>query len=695
MDTTPPARMCHHRVYIGRVTRGLAVLVCLALAPLARAETTVDRTIVPAGPEGAFRSLAFGPGEGYVVRDDLAKPRSGRARRRVSLVYFGQISDFQLADEESPARVEFLDPDPSGTASAAWRPGEALVPHQTDASIRVMNRYLASPVRQGDGTRARMLNALMTGDLADSAQLNETRWVLRLLEGGTLDPNSGTADLAGTTCPPGTPLDDPKGYTGVQDYDDYYRSDAFYDPDEPAGAWAGWPAYPGLMDRAQAPFGVEGLRVPSYVAFGNHDGLVQGNEDANASFEEVATGCVKPLTTKATDPFSSLDPVFLESVAADPSKTMLVPPDAARQYVDKAQYKGVFLGGRQKDGHGFAYVDPAVREASAGAAGYYAWSPAPGLRFVALDTISEGGVTGPSAEGNIDDPQFRWLEKELAAATGRGELIVVFGHHGTSSLTSDVPDEAASKCASNDEHGHDRNAGCDRDPRDSMPLHLGPEVASLFLKYPHVVTYVAGHAHNNRVGFYAREGGRGGFWEIKSPALSDWPPQDRAIEVMDNCDGTFSIFGTMLDHGAPLATPAPGTAAAGFDRTTLAGIGRALTYNDPQRVPNAVGERTDRNVELLLPDPRAKRPAAARLSLRVKPRRVRAGRRVLVRFRVRSAGKPVRGAVVRVGRRRASTNGRGVARMRVRLVRGARVRAVASKRLGCTKRRALVRIRAR
>ena len=49
------------------------------------------------------------------------------------------------------------------------------------------------------------------------------------------------------------------------------------------------------MDRAQQPFAAAGLAVPSYVAFGNHDALVQGNQAANAAFEQVATGCMKPM----------------------------------------------------------------------------------------------------------------------------------------------------------------------------------------------------------------------------------------------------------------------------------------------------------------------------------------------------------------------------------------------------------------
>jgi len=76
--------------------------------------------------------------------------------------------------------------------------------------------------------------------------------------------------------------------------------------------------------------------------------------------------------------------------------------------------------------------------------------------------------------------------------------------------------------------------------------------------------------------------------------------------VMDNRDGTLSIFGTLIDHGATLATPPPGTPAAGFSPETLAALGRELSYNDPQVgvEAGAEGRPEDRNVELLLPDPR-------------------------------------------------------------------------------------------
>ena len=74
---------------------------------------------------------------------------------------------------------------------------------------------------------------------------------------------------------------------------------------------------------------------------------------------------------------------------------------------------------------------------------------------------------------------------------------------------------------------------------------------------------------------------------------------------MDNCDGTLSIFGTLIDHGGSIATPPSGTPAALMSPSTLASIGRELSYNDPQAgAGTGVGTPADRNVELLLPDPR-------------------------------------------------------------------------------------------
>ena len=530
--------------------------------------TTLDQRIVPDGETG-FDQLEVGPGEPYVVREDgFGSAQPGRAERRVELAYFGQLSDFQLADEESPARVEFVDP-VGAPVEAAYRPWEALQPFIDDAMIRQLNSFAPAgdaPVAAGDGSRPAMDFAIDTGDSADSQQLNETEWVRTLLEGGTLDPNSGI-DPTGYTHPlcPGIGVPalaaEAAKYTGIQDYNDYAESATpyFYDPNDPRGASAGWPEYPNLMDRAQQSFPAAGLAVPSYVVFGNHDGLVQGNQAANASFEEIATGCMKPMESAFTGLAGKLPGVtpedLLNLLTSEPGAISLVPPDPDRRYVSKSQYEQVFLDGTQADGHGFGDVDPAQKAASGGAAGYYSFVPKPGLRMIALDTVCEGGVTGPCADGNVDDPQFNWLEGELEAATAADQLVIVFSHHAPSSLTANVPDEAAPACTEDDSHGHDVNPGCDVDPRTSTPIHLEKDLVALLHRFPNAIAWVAGHSHVNDVTPYPGPDGHG-FWSVKVAAEADWPQQSRLLQLFDNRDGTLSLFGTIVDHASEATAPA-------------------------------------------------------------------------------------------------------------------------------------------
>jgi 3',5'-cyclic AMP phosphodiesterase CpdA len=615
----------------GALLAALAAFTATATAGAAVSDTegqsTLQQRVVAAAP-GAYRFLQLGAGEPYVLRQELGTAGSGRAAARTSLVYFGQLSDFQLADEESPARVEAVDPLATPLSlpfGSAWRPWEALNPQIDDAMIRQVNRFTAtSPVADGSGERRAMDFTIVTGDSADSQQLNETLWVRTLLQGGTLNPNSGVpkAGYSHPLCPnlfvPG-PAEAPR-YTGVQDYDDYLEGafPEFYDPDSPAGTHAAWPKYPGLMNRAQQPFGAAGLDVPSYVAFGNHDALVQGNAAANVAYEQVATGCLKPIGPVSNPEnaagllASLLNPAtLLTSLLTSPQNLILVPGDPKRQFVSKKQYKDIFKGGAQADGHGFDFVDPADEAASKGAAGYYSWSPAPGMRFVSLDTVAEAGTivtpTGNfTSDGNIDDPQFKWLEGQLEAAIAADQLVVLFGHHAPESLTADAADELAPPCLLADSHGHDLNPGCDLDPRNSQPIHLQADAVSLLHRFPNAIAWVAGHSHDNVVNPFPNPSGPGGFWSIRVAAEADWPQQSRLLEVFDNQDGTLSIFGTILDHAGQSVAPPPGTPAAGMDLNDLASAGRTMSFNDFQSgAPIGEGQADDRNVELLLDDPRS------------------------------------------------------------------------------------------
>ena len=79
----------------------------------------------------------------------------------------------------------------------------------------------------------------------------------------------------------------------------------------------------------------------------------------------------------------------------------------------------------------------------------------------------------------------------------------------------------------------------------------------------------------------------------------DWPQQARVIELVDNHDGTLSLFGTMIEHAASARVDHDAADVAG-----LAGVARELGMNDAGAGPERkVGSPADRNVELVLPAP--------------------------------------------------------------------------------------------
>ena len=188
-----------------------------------------------------------------------------------------------------------------------------------------------------------------------------------------------------------------------------------------------------------------------------------------------------------------------------------------------------------------------------------------------------------------------------------------------------MPDEAASPCdGTNHSHGdspeHNHNPGCDHRPaHSSSPVHLGqdrcpgrparePRRAARPLpardrlrRRPHAPEprrSLPAHRRRRLVGHRER------------PRTADWPVQNRLLEVMDNRDGTLSIFGTLLDLAAAAAAPPPGPAGALQRPSSWPRSAATFTYNDPQAGPGGGGQgnETDGNVELLVRDPRVRYP---------------------------------------------------------------------------------------
>ena len=309
-------------------------------------------------------------------RGGSAKAKAKRTAKRRSLVNFVQLTDPQIADEMSPARVDFADP-AGGELKSSWRPQEALGLQVFDSVVRNVNANRRSRVKQGNGKRAKPGFAITTGDLADNQQLNETRWFKTVLDGGrsTRSPASRSRPSAATS-PPETLARinadvAARNYTGVADYDDYRDAPAdrfagFYDPDEAAptaGPYAAFPRYPGLLEAAQRPF-----RPPAWTCPGTSRAATTTASSratrppATDLFRAIAVGCLKVFPNAAFDPkrfegpradelFAAFgDPGFIQQLIAG-GKT--VAPDPDRRVISKREYRSIV--GNTKT-HGFGYT---------------------------------------------------------------------------------------------------------------------------------------------------------------------------------------------------------------------------------------------------------------------------------------------------------------------------------------------------
>jgi metallophosphoesterase (TIGR03767 family) len=528
------------------------------------------------------------------VRTELAPALPGRDTRRKTLITFGQLTDTQLVDEESTARVEFMDRIGDIFETAAYRPDEGLMPHVLSEQARALRREGLELV-------------MTTGDNVDNSQLNETRTFIDVLDGGLVSPDSGTRG----TCK--TPRSG-RRYAGVRAAGRYYEPDRGgdgpgYAPTQTQNRRRARRSnalrdYPGLFERMNLRFRSPGLAVPWYSVFGNHDALVQGNLPSNAFFSQVASGCkkvadlsnrawglIRPLTADGAlqgDERDQLIRILYGDVLqtlADPKTPKrlwrIVPRDPGRVLISKARYmQEHFRTKGRPAGHGYTADTIARGE------GNYAFNPKPGLRFVVLDSVAD---TGPA--GNLDDAQFRWLESELTAADARRDLVVVFAHHSLRTMNQAPPSGSP---------GVHFGLGSCASP--------GPEpLVCLLQRHPGVIAYVVGHEHRERLEAH------GTFWEIVSASHIDWPQRSRVLTIADNGDGTLSIVTRVVDHAA---APRPGPPARKVGRvlpasevTRLASIARELAFNDPQADTGEDGRddrrgtALDRNAELLVRKP--------------------------------------------------------------------------------------------
>ncbi len=534
------------------------------------------------GQLGSYYLLTMGPSEPHLLRTELSSAGARHAKpmeAKRSLVHFAHFTDIHIVDAQSPARVEFLDRfNDVGQGcegmpfNSAYRPQEQLTLHILEAMIRRMRAIEVSPL-----TGEPIQSVVCTGDNIDNEQFNELRWFIDTMDGGTVSVNSGADGV----------------YEGVQSAEwadvEYWHPDG--DVDDKYKQLYGFPNYDGLLEAALKPFEAQGVGVPWYQTFGNHDGLLQGNAPRNPVFEAIAVGGTKARTlppgVNPCDAFATMQnnpTAFLAAPAAQ------VTSDPDRKIVTRAEYiEEMFNTTASPSNHGHGFTQENRDNGTA----YWSSDDHPGFRFIGLDTVNPGGYN----DGSIGAAQLTWMEDRLREvskvyldSTGEevtqddvdDKLVIIFSHHGLRSLDSPASNPDPLEPGAND-----------------LPRKTSEEIEALVHRYPNVIAWVNGHSHLNVVVPRPRPGNDGGFWDIGTAAHIDWSCQSRLVEVIDNRDGTLSIFCTMFDHAAPV-TPGAGD----HDVLRIASISRELAANDPQAgFGTGEGEHEDRNVELVIKAP--------------------------------------------------------------------------------------------
>jgi 3',5'-cyclic AMP phosphodiesterase CpdA len=332
------------------------------------------------------------PGERLLPRTDLAP--ASKARRTIASL--GLLTDVHVRDEESPARVTFLDR-LGAPFESTFRPQEALTGQVLAATVRALNREPLDAVVEA-------------GDLVDNAQRNELREALAVLRGGEVDPGSGT-----------------RGYSGVQSASN--PDPFYYRPDVDA------PRHPGLLAAAQRPFRSPGLRAPWYPLLGNHDILVQGEVAPTPRLRALALGSrrvVAPPSGLRVTGRSSVTRGEVDRLLANgvPGRTAYAAPDPGRALMTPAEAIARLRAASGHGGTGRGRLD-------------YSFDVGPRLRVVVLDTIRRAEGSG----GIVTAAQVRWLRAQLAAAGGR--WVVVVSHQP---LTKTVGGAAALALLDRDPH---------------------------------------------------------------------------------------------------------------------------------------------------------------------------------------------------------------------------------------------------
>ena len=435
----------------------------------------------------------YTPGLSYERRLNLTSP--GYANRTVTqnarLLNFFAITDVHITDEESPASAIFFGI--FSNVSSGYSPVMILTPQVLDAAVQTINKqHQQKPFDFG----------ISIGDSANSAQHNELRWYIDILDGKTIKPDSGA-------------IDDP--VTGpYNDYQDEFQTAGL----DPAIKW--------------------------YQTLGNHDHFFTGFLPPNNYLQQTLIGTdIINLGDVFTDP-AGLDSRgnYMGSInGSTPNGTVIgVGPessfsttpqiraaDSDRYALNTSAWMNEFFNTTSSpNGHGFNQADAATGFAC------YSFEPRSDvpIKVIVLDDTQSNtdpvdtGSLG-YGHGSLDKKRYDWLVNELENGQRDGKLMIISAHIPIG--VRSYPDMA----------GWSKYAYVSQD-----------SLIAKLKTYPNLVLWISGHLHLNQVTAFASDDPNRpeyGFWEVQTSSLRDYPQNYRTFDIERNTDNSVSVFITDMD----------------------------------------------------------------------------------------------------------------------------------------------------
>lgn len=292
----------------------------------------------------------------WIENSELAEEfEPGLSHTRRSLAYFWVVADPQLVDEESPAN------------RATSQPHYHLTTQLLEAQVRTARRISDSSSRPFDF-------AVLPGDLTENAQKNEIEWLLTIMNGGVVDPDTGRDN-------------DPVIGDG-NDYND--------------------------------PFMSRGINVPWYSALGNHDLLFSGRLATYADKHIAQAGYLED--GRGYRDGSTVNAVLRVSGSTE--------PDIAREVLSVEEMADILTWvPNPVANYGHNDFDASQRRT-------WFWThPIPNkpLRLVVINTVDLPPNARPGFPFGITTMmsrrQFSWLKETLEQAEAEGDLVIIMGHH--------------------------------------------------------------------------------------------------------------------------------------------------------------------------------------------------------------------------------------------------------------------------